>query len=131
MGMVNANFLPATTGLSLGTQNQQWLVNGFPALVQQTITVPFSSTPAFVSTAPSAVFVITLTANVTSSTFSGLPGIFVFQIKQDVSGGRTFTWPTSFQQPTVIGSAANQVTTQIFYFDGANAWALGPGIIVP
>ena len=131
MGTVNANFLPATTGLSLGSSIQQWLINGTPAFNRQVVATPFSASPTFVSSSPFSVFTMTLTGNVTSSTMSAVPGIAIFQITQDASGSHTFTWPPSFQQPDVVGSAANQVTTQIFYWDGVNAWPLAPSMLTP
>ena len=134
MGMFNVNILPASTGLSLGSTVQQWKINGLiPAQIVVTATA-FSSSPGFTSSSPLPVFTITLTGNVTSSAMS-LSGvaqaIVIFQITQDGTGGRTFTWPPNFIQPSVIGLSANQVTTQIFYFDGTNAWPLGPGMSTP
>src|SRR6266576_4004883 len=117
MGTVKANLLPATTGLSLGSSVQQWLINGNPAFSRQVVATPFSATPVFSSSSPFSVFTITLSGNVTSSTLSTVPGILVFQITQDGTGGRTFSWPVNFQQPGTIGTSANQLTTQLFYYD--------------
>jgi hypothetical protein len=131
MGTFAANILPTTTGLSLGSSVQQWLINGTAAFTRQVVVTPFSSTPIFSSSSPFSVFTLTLTGNVASSTLSSTPGILVFQITQDGTGGRSFVWPTNFKQPTPVGTVASQVTTQLFYFDGTNAWPLGPGVLTP
>jgi hypothetical protein len=128
---VNSNFLPATTGLSLGSSVQQWLLNGNPAFYLNSVSTTFSTTPVFISSAPFSVFTITLTGNVTFSTLNAIPGLMIFQITQDAAGNRIFTWPTNFQQPGLIGTTANQVTTLLFYFDGTNAWPLAPQILTP
>jgi hypothetical protein len=39
--------------------------------------------------------------------------------------------PANFQQGSPIGQSPNQTTTQLFYFDGVNAWPLGPGVLTP
>lgn len=131
MGTFNANILPTTTGLSLGSAMQQWLVNGSAPLVSQVNSVGFSSTPAFIGTSAFSVFTMILSGNVTSSTFSAPIGLVLFQITQDNTGGRTFAWPASFQQPGEIGSAANQTTTQLFYFDGTLGWPLASEVLTP
>ena len=64
-------------------------------------------------------FTLSLTANVTSITFSSLPasgyvGELEIQIKQDATGSRTLALPSSFKplggSDTAIASAANAVT---------------------
>ena len=130
MGTVNSNFLPTTTGLSLGSQSQRWLLNGQqPLTVGPAIAVPFSASPTFTSSVGGlVVFSMTLTNNVTSSSLT-LPtaALVIFQITQDATGNRTFAWaPNVFGGGTVQGPAG-QIYTQHFYFDGTNAWALGPG----
>jgi len=131
MGTFNANILPTTTGLSLGSSTQQWLLNGTKALVSQVNPIPFSASPVFLGTSPFSIFTMTLTGNVTSSSLNVPIGLVIFQFTQDSTGSRTFAWPVNFQQPGAIGSTANQVTTQLFYFDGVSAWPLGPGVLTP
>jgi len=137
MGSVNTNFLPASTGLSLGSSSQQW--NAFLALVNNATPVgvigtgvPFSATPSFVATSQLAVFSMTLIGDVASSTFSGpILGITIFQILQDAVGGRNFAWPANFVSTAVVGSDPNQSTIQVFYFDGNTGFAITPGVLYP
>jgi len=136
MTTYNTNLLPNTTGLNLGSSQQQWnawlnLLNGGTPVNLSVSVLPWTSVPAFSTTAILTAFSMTLTGNVTSSTFVGVPGLLVFQFIQDAVGSRTVAWPANFQQPGIIGSTANQVTTQLFYFDGTNAWPLGPGVLTP
>lgn len=136
MPSYNTNVLPTSTGLNLGASNQQWnaflnLLNNGTPVSQSVQTITFSATPSFSTSAPISVFALTLIGNVTSSTFSGVPGLVIFQITQDATGGRTFAWPLHFNQPIVPGINANAVTTQLFYFDGATAWPLTPGVVYP
>lgn len=136
MGTVNANFLPATTGLNLGSQNQQWnaylnLVNGGSPVNMSVTAVPWTASPAFVTTSLLTIVTMLLTGNVSSSTFTGAPGLVIFQLTQDSTGGRTFSWPTNFLQPSIPGRAANQATMQMFFYDGTNAWPLGPAVVYP
>lgn len=77
-------------------------------------------------------FTITLTANVTSITFSNLPasgyvGEIEVEIKQDSTGGRTLALPSSFKalggSDTSIASAANAVTViSAKTFDQGTTW---------
>jgi hypothetical protein len=106
-------------------------VNGGTAVSQSVTANSFSSTPSFTATVPISVQTMTLTGNVTSSTFSGVVGVVIFQITQDSTGSRTFVWPTNFKQAGAPGSVANSVTTQLFFYDGTNAWPLGPGVVYP
>jgi hypothetical protein len=92
------------------------LVPGAPP--PQVITVGFSTTPAFVANAGNpdiAVFQITLTGNVSSSTLTNTtPGqILIFNVTQDGVGGRNFVAPTGVPMG-VIDTTASQVNTQAF-----------------
>jgi len=95
--------------------------------------ITYSSTPLFPVSAQSQLFEITLTGNASASplTFVGVtpPSVIFFQITQDSSGGHTFSWPANSVGGCPIGLAANQVTTQEFVYDGANATAVGPCVI--
>jgi len=104
------------------------IVTGSLALTQLVVT--FSSTPTF-NAALSSSFKITLTANVTSSTLTNATAgqILTFQIVEDGVGGHTWVWPTNFKGAMTLTTTANAINTQIFYFDGTNAFALAPGTI--
>lgn len=94
-----------------------------------TNTVAFSATPTF-DLSLGIQQSITLTGNVTSSTGvlgTGAPAIFVMRITQDGTGGRTFVWPTNFDNAGLVSPVANSTSVQMFAV-GANgrATALGP-----
>jgi hypothetical protein len=95
-----------------------------------TTVVPFSATPSFQVAAQNQLFTITLTGNASAQplTFVGVtpPGWITFQITQDGSGAHTFSWPANSVGGCTIGAGANQVTTQEFVYNGANATAVGP-----
>ncbi len=77
-------------------------------------------------------FTLALTANVTSITFSNLPGSgkgasLAVRIRQDGTGGRTVALPSSFKQITgsdsAVQSAANAYTVlMITSFDNGTRW---------
>lgn len=77
-------------------------------------------------------FTLALTANVTSITFSNLPGSgfageFELQITQDATGSRTLALPASFKalggSDTAIASLANAVTLlSVKTFDNGTTW---------
>ena len=91
------------------------------ALVVGTTAVPFSATPTFDSST-GVYFSMTLTGNVTSSTISNASDgrIIYFNICQDATGGRTFTWPASVLTPPTVGTAASSCTSASFIYDGTN-----------
>lgn len=95
-----------------------------------TTIVPYSATPAFQVAAQNQLFEITLTGNASAQpmTFVGVtpPSYITFQITQDSSGAHTWSWPANSVGGCTIGSGANQVTTQMFVYDGSNATAIGP-----
>jgi hypothetical protein len=79
-------------------------------------TVTYSATPVFNASLGGA-FNLTLTGNVTSSTFTnGLSGpvLVSFRIIQDGTGGRTFVWPSNVRNGGVISPAANARSVQLF-----------------
>lgn len=84
--------------------------------------VSYSTTPTF-SAASAFAFVITLTGNVSSSTFSSpaTGQLYVFRICQDGTGGRTFAWPTGFTLATPIASTASSCSNQAFVWTGSAA----------
>jgi hypothetical protein len=77
-------------------------------------------------------FTITLSANVTTTTFSNPPAsgkaqTLMLEIKQDGTGSRTWTWPSSFKwaggTAGVISTAANSVDVlAITTFDQGTTW---------
>lgn len=104
-----------------------WSVDGVSAgdletaLVIGTTAVTFTSTPTFDSSTASY-FSITLTGNVTSSTISNASDgrIIYFNICQDATGGRTFTWPASVLTAPTIGPGPSICTSASFIYDGTN-----------
>lgn len=132
MGTVNTNFLPASTGLSLGNSSQAWnaTLNALTILnLYQTI--GFASSLAFSAANQTTIFDVTLTGNVTASTLTGVKGMLIFILRQDATGSRTFAWPANVFGGTVIGSSANQITIQAFAFDGTNAYPIGAAGLYP
>lgn len=99
------------------------------------VTTAFSGTPTFTPTSQICIVQITLAGNVTSSTFNAAgitsPAFVLMQIIQDGTGGRTFTFPTNFLNAGGIGTSANQVTFQLFYWDGTNCYAIGVATVYP
>jgi hypothetical protein len=131
------SLLPSNTGLALGAPNQLWnlwvqFLNGGTPVNSSTSAVAWSATPSFAATTFFSVFTITLFGNVSASTFtSAIPGLVLFQITQDSVGNRTFVWPTQFNAPSNLGIAPNTTTTQLFYYDGTNAWPIATGVSYP
>lgn len=77
-------------------------------------------------------FTLSLTANVTSITFSNLPAsgkaqTIMVEVKQDATGSRTATWPSSFKwaggSAGVLSTAANSVDVlALTTFDQGTTW---------
>lgn len=92
-------------------------------------TVAFSSTPAFDASAGNTQQ-ITLTGNVTNSTLinatRGQP--LSFDICQDATGGRSFSWPANVKSGPVVSVLPSTCTHQSFTYDGTNALAGGPAV---
>lgn len=94
------------------------------------VTTAFSATPVFApNPVGSCTFAITLTADVTSSTFTsaGLSAgcLFNFKIAQDGTGGHLFAWPALVLGTQPISTTASQTTVQNFFWDGTNLIACG------
>ena len=119
--------LAYTIVLKTSADVQQWSVDGVisgdleTALVIGTTAVTFSSTPTFDSSTASY-FSITLTGNVTSSTISNASDgrIIYFNICQDSTGSRTFTWPASVLTAPTVGPGPSVCTSVSFIYDGTN-----------
>lgn len=142
MGSTNSNWLPASTGLDLGNTNQRWdaflqnlnvagsiAVTGTSSLPGMgLLALTYSATPVF-DGATAGTFEITLTGNVTSSTYINfLSGYrYVFIIKQDGAGSHTFAWPSGFNGAMVIDGTASITNVQEFVYDGSQLYAVSAG----
>ena len=113
---------PASGGL--GAVTARYLQ---PADLPIAATPSFSTTPTFNGAINNA-FVMTLSGNVSSSTFSnGVVGqLYTFCIKQDVTGGRVFTWPANVKGAGTIYPTPGISNVQQFVYDGANLLAVTP-----
>jgi len=111
-------FIAGPTSGAVGAVTARTMV---PADLPPQQTIAFSATPTF-NGALGTCFFITLTGNVTSSTFSnGVKGqLYTFVILQDAVGGRTFAWPTNVKSPGTVDGTINIVNVQAFVFDGTN-----------
>jgi hypothetical protein len=133
-GSLTQNWVLATPNGSSGVLAPRALVAAdIPTLGVSTVS--FSATPIFNATGYSG-FKITRTGNVTSSTFTnGTAGsLYTFEITQDGTGGRTFVWPANFKGGASVtdqAAGSNETIAQLFYFDGSNALAVGPGMVTP
>lgn len=92
--------------------------------------VAYSATPTFDATAGNnklISFEITLSGNVTSSTFQNgtVDEVFIMHVCQDGVGGHTFVYPTSLTNTPTIASGANACTDTLFFTpDGVNGFAV-------
>lgn len=79
------------------------------------VAVPYSATPSF-DAAKGNGFDITLTGNVTFSTFNGASGatLVAIRVTQDSVGGRTFVWPKNVRNAGIINPVAGSTSTQLF-----------------
>jgi hypothetical protein len=130
-GQAYAFVVKSAGGTNCASGSTLYTVNGIGGgSTTLTTIVPYSATPAFQDAAQNQLFEITLTGNASAQplTFVGVtpPGYITFQITQDASGGHTFSWPANSIGGCTIGSAANQVTTEEFVYNGSNATAVGP-----
>ena len=95
--------------------------------------IAYSTTPLFPIAAQNQLFEITLTGNAVAQPLTAVgitpPAWVAWEITQDGAGGHTFTWPSNSVGGCTIGSAPNQVTTQLFIWNGTNATAVGPCVI--
>jgi len=98
-------------------------------------TVSFSATPSF-DLVNGAIQVLTLTGNVTSSTITQSTGVIVtgtrlvLRLIQDVTGGRTFTWPTNVTgaSASMVSTTANQITFVELQYSGTKWEILTPPV---
>lgn len=89
-------------------------------------TVTFSATPTYDASLSNS-FLITLTANITSSTaLNGRAGEFVlFTLCQDSTGGWTNVWPANVTFAPAISPTASSCTHVFTRFDGTNFVTVG------
>lgn len=86
---------------------------------QAIVPVTFSPTPVF-NGALGGEFKLTLTGNVTSSTFANGtqgPALQIFRFVQDATGGRTFAWPANVRNGGDVNPGANSKSVQLFALD--------------
>jgi hypothetical protein len=102
----------------------------------QAVVVPFSATPTF-NAASGSTFLITLTGNVTSSTFSNAMNgmVYTFHICQDSSGLHSFAWPVNVKATGLIvipaTALASTCATQQVVWNAAlsNAYPAALGLL--
>jgi hypothetical protein len=84
-------------------------------------TIPFSATPIFPAASYSN-FALTLTGNVTSSTFTGgtTGQVVTIAILQNGTGGNTFVWPTNLLNAPTVSTGANTYTSIAAVYNGTN-----------
>jgi hypothetical protein len=129
----DTNLFRAAAGVvGAGTADASLVVTGsFKAVAYITapVTVTWSASPALLAT--NGLQTITLTGN-TTPTISGIAaGQHVsFQICQDATGGRTWTWPASVHGGMTIGSTLSTCSMQAFNsFNGTTLVAESTGVI--
>jgi hypothetical protein len=107
------------------------LLGKSPLLLDELV-LPFSATPIF-DLSRASCFVMTLTANVTSSTLiNGRPGQpFRIILKQDPAVARTYVPPTNLKGSMVISAGLSTVSAQDYVFIASlgNAYATSPGVV--
>lgn len=98
-----------------------------------TTVVSYSPTPTFSIQGQIQLFEITLTGDAVAQPLTAVgiqpPALVIFQITQDSAGGHSFTWPANSVGGAQIGSNLNQVSTQMFVWNGTTATAIGPAVI--
>lgn len=120
-------------GLNCASGTQQYSIDGIGGGTTLNVTnVTYSATPTFTIVAQTQLFTITLTGNASAQPLTAVgivaPAIVTFEITQDAAGGHTFSWPANSIGGAPIGLSANQVTTQMFVWNGITANAIGPAI---
>jgi len=126
--------IKSSGGTNCASGSQQYSVNGIGGSGSQGVeAVPYSPTPTFTDVAENMLFTITLTGNASATPLTAVgvipPGLIIFQITQDSVGGRSFSWPANVGGGAAVNQSANAVTTQQFFWDGTEAYALGPATI--
>jgi hypothetical protein len=98
-----------------------------------TTVVASTTTPTFVIQAQAQMFQMTLTGDTAANPLSAVgivtPSFVIFQLTQDAIGNHQWTWPANVNGGSPIGLAANQITTQMFVWNGSVATAVGPANI--
>lgn len=132
-------WLTSGTAYKIVAQNsfgvQEWSADNVTGLATQlttsfaaSTTVAFTATPTFSAIAQNQLFKMTLTGNVTASnlvmTGISAPSVVTFELIQDGTGGRTFSFPPNTSGSVAIDSCANCITTEVFLWDGAAAYLI-------
>lgn len=107
------------------------LIGGFGQLVQA------AAGAAVIDVSSGNVFLITLNANVTSSTITGNSGslgeIITISFLQDATGGRTYVWPTTCKFVGGVApsdTTASKRTSVTFYTDQVNWYEISRAVAV-
>jgi hypothetical protein len=124
--------------LAVGSNGQALVVSGGnlayaggEGIAEPVTALTNSSGTVAVNCALGDYFTLSLTANFTSLTFSNLPAsgkaqTIMVEIKQDATGSRTATWPSSFKwsgSAPALSTAANSVDVlAITTFDQGTTW---------
>lgn len=112
---------------SIGTDAKKWGVGYFDALRTEQQTLTFDATQDWnLLTAPNAK--LTLTGNTTfdAPTNISADGVYVIEILQDATGGRTVSWNTVFKwegdTAPEVPSGASERCIIVFKSDGTNLY---------
>lgn len=124
----------AAGGTHCASGATQYTIDGIGGgLTLLTTVVTCNTTCNFPIASQIQLFEVSLTGNAVANPLTGVgiipPAIVIFQITQDSSGGHTFTWPANSVGGATVGSTANQVTEQMFVWNGSTAIAVGPAVI--
>lgn len=125
----NPNSTCSTGSLIRTTDNVTGLATQITNSFAAVTAVPYSTTPVFTSLAQNQLFTMTLTGNVTSSSLvmSGIavPAWVTFQLTQDATGSRNFSFPPNTSGSIPISGSPNATTIETFYWNGTVATNLG------
>jgi len=123
-------------GTNCSTGSTLYTVNGIGGgSTTLTTVVAYSATPVFTVSSQNQLFEMQLTGNASAQPLTAVgvtpPGYITFEIAQDASGGHTFSWPSNSMGGCTIGAVANQISTQMFVWNGTTALAIGPCVTSP
>jgi hypothetical protein len=101
-----------------------------------------STSPVFAAGGQSGItFLYTLTGDVTSSSLTGpAPGVYVFAITQDSTGGHAFAWPSNIINAPAVDAGPQDTTYLLCQYDGTSCVGIGnfatggdvvPGVTIP
>jgi hypothetical protein len=146
MPIYNSDIAPDTTGRKVGLPDARFDGNFRDLNVSGTVSgnftglsiyalgapvfITFSATPIFDLNGHSA-FKIVLTGDVTSPAFINPSAgqLVMIEIVQDSVGNRAFAWPANVRGGMAVGTLPNEVSAQLFLYDGIQYIPLTPGAI--